>query len=372
MGPAAIVVVGSDSQPFDVAARASASAKDILPEPLSCISILGRSVIERTIERLVRADAVVSVLVAREAATGMGDISVTGESLKIQVVADVNSAVTRKLQEYSQDGIEYSFVLSASTYAETDLLDLFYFHREARQSVTRAFDSSGPLDLWVVTCAKACHEDLPTFLGRKSAAGSSYFVREYVKRLAHPQDLRQFATDVLQNRCAVRPAGREIKPGVWVDEGAEVHRQARIVAPAYIGRGSEVQQDALVTRSSNIEENCCIESGTVVEDSSILSNTHVGIWLDVCHAIAAGNLFLSLQRDVALEISDPAIIRTNSSLRRTKGGNLGLIQWNDAQDDAHEVVPETQPVVVLKPLELSLEKPPASEEWQLGANPIQG
>jgi NDP-sugar pyrophosphorylase family protein len=369
VGPGAIVAVGWDRQPFSVTAKAVSDEEVFFPHPLSCVEILGRTVLERTIDRLVRADAEdVSVLVAAEAAGGVPPISGKWKNVRVYAVLDFASAIKRQMREFSRNGIEHSFVMSADVYAETDLLDLFYFHREAKQAATRACDREGPMDLWVVNCERAQSTD-PVSLLTRQVASPSYFVREYVRRLSHPGDLRQFAVDVLQNRCAVRPSGCEVKPGVWVDEGAEVHRKARIVAPAYIGRGSKVRQDALVTRGSNIEKDCCIECGTVVEDSSILSNTHVGIWLDVCHAIAAGSLFLSLNRDVALEISDAALIRVNSTSRKTKENERGLMQWDDVQE---EVVSDTQQVVALQPLETHVEKSPAPEAWQFGTNLIQG
>jgi hypothetical protein len=46
-----------------------------------------------------------------------------------------------------------------------------------------------------------------------------------------------------------------------------------------------------------------------VEDSSILSNSYVGIGLDVSHSIVNGNQLLNLERGVALEIQDPGMIR---------------------------------------------------------------
>jgi NDP-sugar pyrophosphorylase family protein len=369
VGPGAIVIIGSDRQSFNVSTKAGSEDEIVFSEPFSCVDILGRSVVERTIDRLLRADAeAVSVLVAADVANAVRSLAGKWDNVRFQAVPDVGLAIKRKLEKFSRAGIEHSIVVSADVYAETDLLDFFYFHKESRRSITRSFDREGPLDLWVVNCVEAQRADLPGLLGRKEGANSSYFVREYAKRLAHPRDLRQFATDVLQNRSAVRPSGREIKPGIWVEDGAEIHRRARVVAPAYIGRGSKVQQDALVTRCSNIEEDCSIDCGTVIEDSTILSNTHVGIWLDVCHAIAAGNLFLNLRRDVALEISDPAIIRINSSAKKTKEKNLCLMQW----DDTPEIVPDTQQVVALQPLDTKPEKPPAPEAWQFGANPIQG
>jgi hypothetical protein len=49
----------------------------------------------------------------------------------------------------------------------------------------------------------------------------------------------------------------------------------------------------------------------VVEDSSVLSNSYVGIGLDVAHSIVDGNNLLNLERDVTLEISDPCVMRQN-------------------------------------------------------------
>ena len=85
-----------------------------------------------------------------------------------------------------------------------------------------------------------------------------------------------------------------------------MHKRARVVAPAYIGRGSNILEDASITRFSSIEKDCFVDCGTVIEESSILANTHIGIWLDVCHAIVEGNKILSLGRDVMIEISIPA------------------------------------------------------------------
>ena len=114
----------------------------------------------------------------------------------------------------------------------------------------------------------------------------------------------------------MRPSGREIKPGIWAEEEAEIHRGARIVAPAYIGWGSKVREDTLITRCTSIEKNCYVDCGTVIENSSILANTHIGIWLDVCHAVASGDKFVSLGHDVVVKISDPSIMRSNSDAKK--------------------------------------------------------
>ena len=364
MGLGAIVVIGTEREAFGSTAPQGIvqvpGSDALLPAPLACVDILGRSMVERAIERFTRADVeLLTVLVPAGSVYEVRPFADTFETVNVQVVADVFSAITQQLHDYSQKGIEHSFVASANVYTETDLLDFFYFHREARQTATRALDREGPLDLWVVDCARAQQADMQSFLTRADETGASYFIRDYVSRLTHPRDLRQLVSDALCGRCAMRPSGREIKSGIWIDEGAEIHRRARIVAPAFIGCGSKIQEDALITRCSSIEGHCFVDCGTVIEDSSILANTHIGIWLDVCHAVASGNKLMSLVHDVVVEIADSSIMRSNGAVRP------------EAEEDFNwrhqEQYTNPQSIADIQPEQSSTPKP-----WQLGANLIQG
>jgi carbonic anhydrase/acetyltransferase-like protein (isoleucine patch superfamily) len=285
--------------------------------------------------------------------------------MTVQVVSDLGSAVIQKCKDFSGSGIEQAFIVSANLYTETDLLDMFYFHREAQQTATRAHDAEGPLNLWVVDCSEAQKSDLHGLLTEAEGTAAAYFIRDYVNRLDHPHDMRRLVSDSLRGRCAMRPSGTELKPGIWVDEGADIHRRARIVAPAYIGRDTEVNEDTVITRCTNIERGCCIDYGTVIENSSILPNSHIGIWLDVCHAVVNGNKLMSLSRNVTLDISDRSILRTNGSARReTKESILDLTYG--AQPIASDLNQQEQEV---KQVQNEL---PTPKTWQFGANLIQG
>jgi hypothetical protein len=52
----------------------------------------------------------------------------------------------------------------------------------------------------------------------------------------------------------------------------------------------------------------------VVEDSSVLANTYVGIGLELSHSIVDGGSLLNLHRGVLIEIADSAVMRANNSL----------------------------------------------------------
>jgi len=324
----------------------------LFAEPLGCVEIAGRSMTERMIERFLGAGVeTVTVLVDAVMAYHPPPFRASFKNVTVQVVSDLRSALTEKLGEYYDNGIDHSFVSSSDVYAETDLLDLYYFHCEARQAVTRTFDRDGPLALWVVDCARAQQSNFEDLMHDPRRGAGSYFIRAYVNRLAHPRDLRRFAADTLRGRCESTPSGREVRPGIWIDAGAEVHRRARIVAPAYIGCGTKIREATLITRLSAIERNCSVDCGTVVEDSSILANSHIGIWLDVCHAVVKGNRLLSLGRDVVIEISDPSVLRSSNSVRRATAG----VQSRKEEQVSAADLPKTHP----------------TPGWQFGANLIE-
>jgi carbonic anhydrase/acetyltransferase-like protein (isoleucine patch superfamily) len=327
----AIVAIESEQEVFPQSAcwptTTGSEGEPQFGEPLACIEVAGYSTAERVVDRLLNAEVdFISVLIKAPATRQMPRLEAS-EKVRVQPVTDLASTIPQILADYSKNGIEHSFVTWSSAYAETDLLDLFYFHREARQTITPTVDREGAVPLWVADCAKA-QQSLSDFSPLTWQLGkTSYFIRGYVNRLNHPRNLRQLAADTLRGRCYKRPRGREISPGVWLGEGAEVHRGARIVGPAYIGSGSKVLDNVLITRLSCIERDCRVDCGTVIEDSSVLANTQIGMWLDVCHAVVSGNKTLNLERDVLVEIRDPTVLRFRTSGRDSRStGNRPVAQ----------------------------------------------
>ena len=312
----AIIIVGAAEVPAGPIAAEVLEQNVVVEGPLGCVEIMGRSVVERMVERFLAADVeVVSVLA--DARVTLPPFCQSSDKVTTHVVDDMCTSLSQTLKDYSEQGVGFAFVVQANIYAECDLIPWIWFHRGTHQAITRASDRHGSLDFWVVDCAKREEVDVSLFLeGNARFDGPSYFIQDYVNRVAAPSDLRRLVTDVFRGRCEMRPSGKEIRPGVWVEAGAQIHRRARIVAPAYIGRGTRVREDTLITRCSNLESSCSIDYGTVIEDSSILSNSYVGIWLDVSQAVVKGNRLANVRRNVVLEISDPSVIRERSAVAK--------------------------------------------------------
>jgi hypothetical protein len=309
----AIIIVGAIGEQAISPAR-GISEQAVVEGPLACVEIMGRSVVARMAARFLAADVeVVSILTdARVALPSFGRLS---DKTTVHAVDDMDYGLSQTLKDYKERGIEFAFVSQANVYTECDLMDWIWFHRGTRETITKARNRDGGLDFWVVDCAKMQDADISLLLQeKKQFDGSSYFISEYVKQVTSPSDVRCLVTDVFRKKCDMRPPGKEIRPGVWAEAGAQIHRRARIIAPAYIGRGAQVREDTLITRCSNLESLCYIDYGTVIEDSSILANSYVGIWLDVSHAVVKGNKLANVGRNVVLEISDRSVMRENAAM----------------------------------------------------------
>ena len=293
----AIVIVGPESQ-------------GELGTPLVCVEVLGRSVIERLIDELRRGD-VENISVYRGISESPSCAEIHSASpIEFCSTETAWGGAAQRLATCKDSGAEAIVVARVAGYMDFDLKDALQFHSEQGLAVTRAFDDEGPLDLWIVSPA-GIKEGVDILSTQSKVEPARYFVRGYINRLKDPGDLRRLAVDGLTSRCGLRPQGTESRPGVWMDEGAQVHRDARVVAPAFIGRGTRIAEQSLITRCSNIESNSQVDYGTVVEDSSVLANSYVGIGLDVAHSIVDGNNLLNLERGVTMEIADPCVFRQN-------------------------------------------------------------
>jgi NDP-sugar pyrophosphorylase family protein len=288
-----------------------------------CLQVLGESILERSIDCL-RRSGVETISIVMEDTLSYLAPGLASRFVEIRLIskpAEVWLAAKRELAEHAAQGILETLLIRLGAYLEVDLDKFVRFHRDNGQSATRLYDGDDPLDCWLLNLA--CYK------GSQAPADSSPFdpqmaatpcpVHGYVNRLRDARDLRRLVVDAFLSRCSVRPAAPETKPGVWVDDEARVHRRARIVAPAYVGKKARVEADTLITRFSNLEYGCHADYGTVVEDASILANTYLGPCLDVSHAVVEGTTFVDLRRNVVVEIDDASLLA-----RRTSSGSGGF------------------------------------------------
>jgi hypothetical protein len=272
---------------------------EALASSIASLEVMGQSIVERTLVLLHLA--------------GLHAVSVVSEASILS--KDGQNFVPQVLVKEAQKGFATVVFVRLGAYAEVDYTELINFHADKGAAVTRVCDDYGPLDIWVLDTDH--EEQSASYLEAPSCAvTANYLTKGYVNRLSDARDVRRLAVDAFMGRCSIRPAGRQVRPGVWIDDGARVHKSARIVAPAYIGRGARVRASALVTRCSNVERRCMVDYGTAIEDTSMLPHTYVGRGLDVAHAVLDGNRLANLSRNVTMTIDDATILGRTLSPRR--------------------------------------------------------
>ena len=308
---AAVIIVDQSEPVQDRQSEARARSQRA---PSAASEVLGQAPIARIVEELKGACDSVSVI-------ANGRL----HELRAPNGPSALDHATHSFIKYQRQGFETVLVVRCGAYVEIDVAEMLGFHQQQGCEVTRAFADidNEPLDVWLVN-PTVVTDHAPLLSTLFSARPEMYRSQKYVNRLRSPRDYRKLVLDCFQGRCSLRPIGTEVKPGVWICEGAQIARSSRIVAPAFIGRNVQISDECLVTRGSNIESNSVVDFGTVVEDSSILANTYVGIGLDLSHSIVNGRNLLNLQHNVSLEITDPVVMRENGTMRRDYELSAGI------------------------------------------------
>ncbi len=101
---------------------------------------------------------------------------------------------------------------------------------------------------------------------------------------------------------------REIAPGILVGRRATIHPTARLVAPVYIGAGSQIERDAEVGPGAVIGANAIVDAGATVTDSCVLEGTYVGQLVKVEGRVVRGGLVLDADSGEGLRIVDPFLL----------------------------------------------------------------
>jgi hypothetical protein len=204
-------------------------------------------------------------------------------------------------------------MMGLGAYVEVNVADALEFHRRQGTPLTQLEDSQGSREFWIVdshwfrTAATGC--TLPFRYGEFPGLPRPCRMSGYVNHLTEARDLRRLVLDGFLSRCEIKLRGREVRPGIWLDDGARVHKFTRLVAPVYLGRSTKVASCAVITRFSNLEHHCQVGEGTVVDGTTVLPHSVLGNGLDVSHAVVDGNKFIDLDRNLALQIDDPNLIR---------------------------------------------------------------
>ncbi len=95
----------------------------------------------------------------------------------------------------------------------------------------------------------------------------------------------QATNDVLRGKIRIDPLGREIAPGIWVQNDVDIAPTATLRPPLFLGNGVSIKSNAYVEGPSVLRDYCMIDTRAQVERSIIWRNSYVGEAVEVRGAI---------------------------------------------------------------------------------------
>lgn len=299
--------------------------------PLALLPVLGRSVVHRVADRF-KQWGIESVSVLQSCTQAAVESDQNRDLLwKSVTIDEIWRAAQDEFESLVQAGAELVILVRLGAYAEVELDPLIQFHIDQHNHITQVRAADGPIDFFVLSGSR--RNDAAYLLRHKlcqlRVLGSAFETGAYVNRLQTVADLRALALDSLMQKNSIQPVGEEIRPGIWVAPGARVNRNARLVAPCYIGPSSKIRAGALITRGSTVEHHCVVDCGSVVEESTLLPLSYLGAGLDLSHSVLGSNRIYSARHKAELEVEDAQLVSTlpNTSVLRTLSYAANLISF---------------------------------------------
>lgn len=290
--------------------------------PPALVEVAGKSALQRTTERLRQFGA------AEIKAVIEGPVTFAPRGNGITAPKCITTSRERfwrvaenAFAELVQDGAELVLLFRLGGYAEIDIERLVQFHLDQHCRVSQVSYGAENLEIFCISASRR-NDAASLFRSQLTKCRSDCPLVEhtgYMNPLAGPTDLRQFAIDILTLKTEIGPAGKPLRPGVWVSPGAQIEKGARLLAPAFIGAFAKVRAGAVITRCTSVEHHSQIDCGTVVENSSILPYSYVGAGLDIAHSVVGAGQLASLRRDTVVDVRDGKLI---AHLAATSGRKL--------------------------------------------------
>jgi NDP-sugar pyrophosphorylase family protein len=100
---------------------------------------------------------------------------------------------------------------------------------------------------------------------------------------------RQVHFDILNGKVKLEIPGREISPGLWVEDGVEIFPGAELVPPLVLGRCSQIGPNTKLVGPVVVGRNCKIGKSIKIERSIIWDNTQIDSESNIDESIIGKN-----------------------------------------------------------------------------------
>jgi mannose-1-phosphate guanylyltransferase/phosphomannomutase len=119
-----------------------------------------------------------------------------------------------------------------------------------------------------------------------------YVAPGYWSDIGNLEQYRQAHFDILAGKVKLKPAGREIRPGVWAGEGVEIAPGAVVNGPVCLGDYVKIGEQAEIGEFSVIGNYSIIQAGSELKRSILWDHCYVGADSEIGGAIFCHNSHL--------------------------------------------------------------------------------
>lgn len=124
------------------------------------------------------------------------------------------------------------------------------------------------------------------------AAGAplyGYVAEGYWSDVGNLEQYRQANYDLLSGAVKLTPPGREISPGIWAGEGAEIDHRAEIEPPVVLGEYARIKKGATVGGCTVVGNHSLIQEDASIKRSVLWNHAYVGTSSEIRGAILAAH-----------------------------------------------------------------------------------
>ena len=82
--------------------------------------------------------------------------------------------------------------------------------------------------------------------------------------------------DILDRKVQLEIGGFELRPGVWLGEGAEIDPAAEVEGPAYIGENSRIEAGARIRDHTTLGKGVVVKGGAFLHRAVVHDNAYIG------------------------------------------------------------------------------------------------
>jgi mannose-1-phosphate guanylyltransferase/phosphomannomutase len=123
--------------------------------------------------------------------------------------------------------------------------------------------------------------------------------------------------DILSSAVRVELPGKQVSPGIWVEEGALVHPDAKLEGPVVLGKHTEVGAGVGIGEFSVLGRGCTIQTGASIKRSVVWDHCFIGRKSALRGAILGNNVQIQEQAGVyeGAVIGDSSVIKERGILK---------------------------------------------------------